>query len=210
MIPRATYLQSFLPLVHNVIRSVLLDLRHGTASRHGFSAFFKTASNAAVVKDVFLHMLNGTPIPDIENLGAVYRPTFRCVNNVTSDQWLLDACTNLEAVAFVYRDKEFVILCPFFRTLITDYSLRWPPTRYYPTIINNEVIPNSKLLGINQFASIIHELAHMYIDAPMWESRTGPMINPPSEVLKLGDCVALNATASTKNAQSYALYAAGE
>ncbi len=85
MIPRATYLQSFLPLVHNVIRSVLLDLRHGTASRHGFSAFFKTASNAAVVKDVFLHMLNGTPIPDIENLGAVYRPTFRCVNNFISD-----------------------------------------------------------------------------------------------------------------------------
>lgn len=56
---RSQDLLNLLPQVWEALRLVLSDLEHGTASQHGFRAFFKSNANIPVVKEVFRSIEDG-------------------------------------------------------------------------------------------------------------------------------------------------------
>lgn len=196
---QAAYLKAFLPQVFSSLEAVLRDLKLGTASRHGYKAFFKTDDNVEAVRDVFQKMIDG---PDVLSGMATQEkrltaPTFICANEGEPDTAILrQTCGRpVRPVMYVGENQGFVTICPLFWSL-----RRIPPRRACPSISDNQFASDGIALGQNQFAITVHELVHLF----------NPHDDMRQEVYDIRDVFNLNATRSFENAHNFALYAAGK
>lgn len=57
---QAAKLQTLLPYVWQVLQEVLVDVKLGTASEHGFRSFFKTNGAIHLVESIFQAIAEGT------------------------------------------------------------------------------------------------------------------------------------------------------
>ena len=73
-------------------------------------------------------------------------------------------------------------------------------------IVNGEVETEPLQLRSTKFATLVHELVHVYNRF----DRTQDVFDGTGEVYNLTDVVGLNAVRSLENAQNFAYYAAGE
>ena len=207
--PQAAYLQALLPAVWISIQGLLRDIQRGITSRHGYAAFFKTNSNLDLVRQIYQDIADGPDTLTSAGPGTAIRPTpptIICANPNQPDTVLLQQYCNdpvgySEVVAGVPMNSGIVFLCPQFFHLP-----RIPRRAACPRVdlADNrfEAGDDGSELGKNQLAILVHEIAHIYLQ----ERGLGGQ----EEVYGINGTVALNATASYKNAMNYAFYAAGK
>lgn len=58
----ASKLQQILPIIWSNVEKTIADVEKGTASTHGYAAFFKTNENKKAVQDVYRAMVAGDPV----------------------------------------------------------------------------------------------------------------------------------------------------
>ncbi|KAL8734116.1 MAG: hypothetical protein Q9181_003305 [Wetmoreana brouardii] len=201
LICRSRDVLSLLPQVWEALQSVLADLEHGTASRHGFRTFFKTNASLPHVKSVFQAIANGRylrgrqPIIEClsdENLEPHQRVTYNivCPSRISGP---------VPAGSLPYHG--LMVICPPFWTRAT-----FPYGDGCPAVGGRRgqrrFVDTGADLSDTQFAIIVHELMHLY--------------NPRDAVTKQGeaysaqDCLELDPQKSIQNAGNFALYAAGK
>ncbi len=203
---QAAWLQALLPTVAAYIEAVLTDLNLGTASTHGYTAFFKTNNNLDAVRTVYQNMIDGPDVPTAwnGNLSDPYArmspPTILCANPGEPDTALQYAsCTSsgstIMRVGGVARNTGIISLCPIFFHLP-----RIARRSACPAVENNKFMSEGLGLARTQYAILVHELAHIY--------------NPGTLVVEerygIRETVDLDAERSFGNAQNFAFYAAGE
>ncbi|KAL8948648.1 MAG: hypothetical protein Q9183_007668, partial [Haloplaca sp. 2 TL-2023] len=195
----AAHLQRLLPQMVSGLRTVLTDLTKGTSSTHGYETFFKTQENIEKVHDVFWSMIDAPYI--LSSSGGQnpsYRytaPTFVCaIDGEPDTRRLQQDCKSFRrSIMFVDEGRGFVTVCPYF------WSLPHVPQKdRCPVVVNNQFQTSGQAFANNQLAIMIHELVHIY----------NPHNARVREVYDIREAASLNATASIKNAQSFAYYAA--
>ena len=197
----AAYLQQLLPQIYANLLVVIADARRGLASRYGYGAFFKTNFNIEEVVRVYQHMADGTDMliqstPGSNHPGLMEaRPTFVCINATAP---LLGACFNSNPAKPVvtWEDSNLIALCPSF----WDRKMKPVPRTDCPRRQGNTLSSNGMALSLNQEAMIVQNLAWKYQNGSAWYDG----------IANMQDIMALNATASLKSAQMFALYYAGE
>jgi len=187
-------------------RLVLADLALGTASTHGYTAFFKTNNNLDAVRQVYQSMVDGPNIltswnGNLSDPSARWSaPTIICANPNEPDTALQYAsCISSEQaimrVGGVARNTGIISLCPIFFRLP-----RIARRSACPAVENNVFATNGLNLARTQYAILVHELAHIY--------NPGTLV--AEEKYKIQETVELDAEGSFENAQNWADYAAGE
>ena len=83
---KAAQLRALLSQIYNNLQAVIADASLGTASRHGYAAFFEDNSQTSFVQGVYRNIANGGPVPigtargrttnPLVNLGL---PTIVCI-----------------------------------------------------------------------------------------------------------------------------------
>lgn len=73
----ASKLQVLLPMIWGNLQETIADAKKGTASTHGYSAFFKTNDNIKAVQDVYEAMAAGDPV---DKTNGVLRGQGRNIN----------------------------------------------------------------------------------------------------------------------------------
>ena len=193
----ASKLQSLLPQVYNGIQKVIADLQLGTASTHGYSAFFKDDSSKAEVSQVFHKMAAGANVilHHVGNNDRPYlrRPTFICANDVPETDYIYDICVRDRAPLMNWLQTELIALCPLFWTIKQQATLS-----ECPLVVANELAPNDDRLLKNQEALLVGSLMHLY------HKQYDKM------VMGIADVSELNSSESKLNAPNYALYYAGK
>ena len=201
-IGRSTEILQLVPQLQQALHLVLLDLEHGTASRHGFRAFLKSNANVPVVREVFQAIANGSDV-------KTYKPMIECLSpeGLTPEQlavyrMLCATRPGFEAVsAGALPIHGLVCLCPYFWT-----HAAFPEVDDCPTVSGRRgqrrFVDDDGGFGETQFAVLVHELVHLYnpIDGGL----------EYAEVYSAQECVELDARQSVRNAENWALYAAGE
>ncbi|MCJ1302022.1 hypothetical protein MMC08_004823 [Hypocenomyce scalaris] len=202
----ASYLQTLLPLMASSLQNAITDVQLGTASMHGYTAFFKTNDNKKAVQSVFQNIADGTSITLDNNSALVSgrltaRPTVVCATqDDAATSALINSCNaEPKMAASMLPASEFIVICPFFWTLPV-----FPPPNACPTVVNNELTPDNTNLVYSQYAALVHELTHLYNPAEP-ASGTGE-----GETYRVQQAVNLNAAQSLANANNFAFYAAGE
>lgn len=190
-----------LPQVWQALQLVLVDLEHGTSSRHGFRTFLKSNGNLPLVSKTLRAISDGKDL-------KTGRPMIECPNpDDMAPEKLATykmACfgqpeSPLAASALPYHGV--VVLCPSFWTFKA-----FPSMDDCPAVSgrrgHKEFVEYGSGLIYNQFAVLVHELVHLY--------------NPVDQEFELGEvysaqeCTNLNSRRSVRNANNWALYAAGE
>ena len=206
---QAAYLQALLPSVWQSIQGLLQDISRGIASQHGYAAFFKTNDNLEFVRQIYQEIVDGPDTLTSAGPGSQIRttpPTIICANPNEPDTVLLQESCNGPVghggvLAGVPMNSGIVFVCPHFFHLP-----RVPRRAACPRVnlANNEFEAgdDGSELGRNQLAILVHEIAHIYLQ----EKGLGGQ----KEVYGISGAVALNATASYKNAMNYAFYVAGK
>jgi len=208
-IPQAAYLQALLPTTWAYIQDLLQDIILGTASPHGYAAFFKTNSDLEAVRQVYQDIADGPDVFASAGPGHPSRltqPAIVCANPGEPDTVLQQASCNDpmgfgRTVAGVARHSGIVHLCPIFFRL-PRVPRRGACPRVDRATNRFEVGDNGLELGRNQFAILVHELAHVYL------AERG--LGGQEEVYGIQGTVEISASASLENAQNYGFYAAGE
>ncbi|KAL6716163.1 hypothetical protein ACLMJK_005729 [Lecanora helva] len=204
---QAAYLQTLLPTAWNYLHELFQDIPQGVTSRHGYAAFFKTHQNLEAVRQVYQDILDGPDVPTSAGPGTPVRltpPTIVCVNAGEPDTYRFHEYCSRPAirgsmVAGVPAHTGIVFLCPqFFRLPRIPRPGSCPRMDY--AINQFAVADNGLELGRNQFAILVHEIAHVYLQ----ERGFGGEL----ETYGIQEAVALNASASYTNAMNYAFYAA--
>ena len=193
---QASYLQALLPQIYDGLQNVIADLQRGTASTHGYSAFFKDDSSKAEVLQVYQKMAAGSNfIPKQSHYARRLRhPTFICANNIPETDLLYNLCQLHDETPLLYwRGTELMPLCPLFWIF-----KKHPAPSDCPLVIANTLTPNNDQLLRNQAAFIVSNLVHLYQN-----------VSGPDLVLGIADASALNASSSLKNPSNYAFYYAG-
>ena len=193
----ASKVQSLLPQVYNGIQKVIADLQLGTASTHGYSAFFKDDSSKAEVSQVFQKMAAGANVilHYVGNNDRVYlrRPTFICANDVPETDLIYQYCMRLPGPTLMnWIDTELIALCPLFWEVKQQAR-----SSDCPLVVANNLAPNDDRLLKNQEALLVVSLVHFYH-------------KQQSMVMAVADAVELNNSESMSNAPNYALYYAGK
>ena len=188
----APELQDLLAQVYSGLQNVITDLQLGTASRHGYSAFFKDDSSKAEVAQVYERIGAGANV----TVGhEMRRPTFVCANNGRRTDLLFQHCIEGNSAVLNWGNSEIVPLCPIF------WSIQPKPTSSDCPLVsgNNRPPPSDQSLLQNQEALLVGNLVHFYHSV---SSRY---------TTKIADVVAgLNASGSLLNPATYALYYAGK
>lgn len=186
----ASELQSLLPQVYNGLQDVMADLQLGTASLHGYSAFFKNNSSRVEVLKVYHKMAMGASVA----LGRFIRhPTFICANNTPETDLIYQYCLKYPTSPLMsWRHTELMPLCPMFWSIKKQASIS-----DCPLVVANTLTPNDDRLLFNQEALLVGNLAQLYHNVP--------------EILvtDITDVSELSASASLLNPPNYALYYAG-
>ena len=207
--PHTLQLRTILPHLVSNVPSIVADIKHGIASRHGFRSFFKSNDNKKDVQAVFESIAHALPIfathPDVAGLRP---PTILCYDRRGTDE--VDArnyredCVGKAGSNFISGASSMhsiasVALCDLFWLLPTE-----PTIEQCPIITGNRryrKLENAIELVKNQYSILIHEFTHLYNKH-----------DPPydyAETYGLQGSIDLNATESLKNPANYAYYAAG-
>lgn len=195
----ASKLQDLLPQVYNGLQKVIADLQLGTASTHGYSAFFKDDSSKAKILRVYQRMAVGASVAlggQGRNINpiTIRHPTFVCANNVPETDLLYQQCMHApNSPLMSWRQTELMPLCPLFWTIKKQARLS-----DCPLVVANTLTPNDDRLLKNQEALLVGNLVHLY------HRVSGDM------VVTITDASALNVSESLKHPPNYALYYACE
>lgn len=208
-VPHTRHLTTILSQMKSDVQSVIADVDHGTASRHGFRSFFKTDANVKNVRAVFESIANNYAIyathPAIVGLRP---PTILCYDGRATDA--IDATHYrhncgwepgqvFATVAVSTHETASIALCGSFWHFPPG-----PTNDQCPLLTGNRQsrkLDNNANLVENQYSLLIHELVHLY----------NPH-DPPDdyvETYNIQDAVNLNSTESLENAANYAYYASG-
>ena len=205
----AEFLQQLLPLVRKQILRLLLDANRGTRSQHGFRAFFKSNKAIKIVRRVFEGIADGKPIPltaeRAQLIGSnTATPRLICVREAGGDpslSYLMEGCRRQEGAAIYVMDgREVIHICPLFWHLPAGHT-----KEKCPTVVDNKLTPDDPTLVATMYGALVHELVHLYNPATRSTAVEGA-----EEVYDVQKAVDLDAKASLKNANNYALYAAGK
>ena len=163
---RASQLQDILPTIHrNLIRVMSEVEQAGTASTYGFSALFKTFKNTKSVTKVYTKIAKGVSVRFKASRNGARKPPeppqIYCMrpdddpDNAAGYQHCL---SRPRMPAFWESGTAAIALCPAFWTLPRD-----PGMQLCPAMKNGVVPTNFVQLQFNQQATVIHEMAHMYL-----------------------------------------------
>lgn len=194
----ASKLQNLLPQVYNGLQKVIADLQLGTASTHGYSAFFKNNSNQAEVMLVYQRMAAGASVVfgqgrNIDPI-SLKQPTFVCANNAPETATLYEYCMRRPNTPLMsWMHTELMPLCPSFWAIKKQARLS-----DCPLVVANTLTPNDDRLLRNQEALLVGILVHLYHD---YYENLAVTITDASE---------LSASESLVNPLNYAHYYAGE
>lgn len=189
----ALELQRLLPQVYNGLQRVIADLKLGSASLHGYSAFFKDNSSQAEVLRVYESIAAGNSVTRSGNSHTLRRPTFICANNTPGTDLLYRFCTvHPDTALMTWVRTDLMPLCPLFwkvksRVIQPDC----------PLVVANTLTPNDHRLLENQEALLVGEMVHLYHD-----------VNQPF-ITRITDASDLNISQSLLNPPNYAFYYAG-
>ena len=196
----ATRFQLLLSLVRKATQNAIIDTNLGTASAHGFTAFFKTNTSEDTVRNIFQKIVQGADIDvlpyDPHGVPDLRQPTFICVNeghSIVQDIYDNVCTKNIPAAAVL--NSNAIYICPNF----WDQHI-FPTIDVCPPLINNKLGLTSPNLVATQYGIVVHELAHLY-GSGMW--------GQVREVYDAQGAVELDAAASLGNPNNYALYACG-
>ena len=200
-VPRshAAYLQQLVPFMQSNLQAVLNDVKRGTASP-AYRAFFKTNDNLDTVRQVFTDIMKGSALVAP---GQTAPPVLVCTEgDEPSINRVRGRCNNPGGTrAFTMQPEKVVFFCPSFWTM-----RRAARKAACPVIVNGEVETEPLQLRSTKFATLVHELVHVYNKF----DHTQDVFDNTEEVYNLTDVVGLNAVGSLENAQNFAYYAAGE
>ena len=201
----ASKLQSLLPNILFFLReTVLPDARSGNKGSSAFATFFTDNQSRAGVASIFSRIISARKVRS-KRSGRLEKPRFGCLKENAESQLEREGyqhvCTGKQGgsmPAIHISDAEDVYLCSpeFF-----NFPL-WPTTADCPTVEGGKLVPNDYRLSKNQMSILIHELAHLH----GVNDRSGAAV----EQYQVDDCAALRPMAKLKNAQNFALYAAGK
>lgn len=195
----ASKLQNLLPQLYNGLQKVITDLQLGTASTHGYSAFFKNDSSKAEVLLVYQKMAAGASVAlgrgrNIDPI-SLKHPTFICANNAPETNFLYQYCISTPNTPLMsWTRTELIPLCPLFWTI--KKQARLPDC---PLVVANTLTPNDDRLLQNQEALLVGSLVHLYHD-----------FFHEDMVVTITDASELSSSESLINPPTYALYYAGE
>ena len=202
---QALIVKDVLATVRSSLEAAIADTQLGTSSTHGFTSFFKSDNNKAVVQDLFNRILQGplitlSPSTAQRTHRTTAPPTFVCSNEGDPHtEWMYNSLCQkyTHSPAGQRRGSQFIVLCPLFFRL-GQLGFAGPPPGFCPILIDNKLSPNNEALTNNQLAVMIHELVHLY----------GPTKQASGEAYSIQDAIDLNATASMANAANFAFYVA--
>ena len=206
---QASYLRAFLPAFQSTVQNLLQDLAQGTASQHGYSAFFKSNAALNTTTQIYQDMANGKEVLggpwDSQSQSFTEPPEWSpplivCANpgeDATEDgQEMCDAPGSTTNVAVVPKNQGTVYLCPnFFRLPRVARRAACPVV----DPVSNQFVGDGFNLAFSQYGVLVHEMYHLY--------NTENTLT--SEIYDIQGAVDLTEEASVMNAQNYALYAAG-
>lgn len=201
----AADLQALLPQIYDNIQAVITDVKLGTASRHGYAAFFHNNNNIDYVQDIFMKIAAGSLVPlhnaegrttnPILNMGL---PTIVCIRpGDPAVSGLYEGCKDLSNIAG-HKDN-FILLCPSFWEFDDE-----PESFDCPRLRKNTLTPNDETLANNKQATLVHELAHLYGVTSGLRWQDGHF-----EAYKVRDATDLDEKDALKNAPNFAYYYAG-
>ena len=75
----ASKLQAILPMVWKNLQTTIADAQKGTASQHGFPAFFKTNESIGAVQKVYQDIADGSPV---DKTNSAFRSPGRHINPI--------------------------------------------------------------------------------------------------------------------------------
>ena len=211
-------LQRVLSKLKQNIPEVQADIKQGRKFE-AFTAIFKDNSNTNIkyITDIFQASISQTT-PLYRGHSSSREPgrplNFECITNRDRTPDDYDACEQNAAYAFYDYDEDpySIKLCNrFFTALIEAPSKEWCPR---PHPITGKYRPAEQALTLNQEATLLHELIHIYLPANqlggvMRDKQTGqivPIEGAKSEAQSAPASLALTSSEAVKNAESYALY----
>ncbi|KAL9135213.1 MAG: hypothetical protein Q9175_003597 [Cornicularia normoerica] len=208
---KAARLQALLPLIWQNLQIAIQDVKKGTASQHGYTAFFKSNANQAAVMDLFQKVSAGDAIPISADramrLGSLTAsPSFACMAEGDSftahlyAECLARSTGTRFSPLMTWGATEIIMICPSFWTLPAGLT-----RANCPKVVDNKAAPNDEALIRSMYGSIVHMLVNVYLPESLDYGNS-----VVEEVINVQDAVALNATESMVNANNYALYAGGE
>ena len=194
-----------------LITKIVPDGRQGTASQHGYSAFFKANRNRHQVLSLYERMVRGDQITN-RCLVSSSQIIFQCVSQVPSvaaDDRNARLCAQYWSgtTAFYTSDRpNIIVICPHFLRM-----RMLPQSKDCPFIRRNKMA-GSLRLAENQVGVLIHKLAHLYGANPVQNMPCTDMMDPdiiifPDEVYGMQQSAELPAEQQLTNAQNFALYA---
>ncbi|KAL8850068.1 MAG: hypothetical protein Q9221_004994 [Calogaya cf. arnoldii] len=186
--------------VRQAIQLVLHDLQYGLASRHGYSAFFKSNAHLLFVQEVFQNITAGRSLQGRS-------PMVQCLNTFEQTP------TTQNAYSMICEPREghellrargsrsgLLVLCPNFWT----HPAFPNGTDSCPLISGRrgfaKFVEDGSALFDTQFGILIRELVRMY----------NPLNQEAEECVISGvqECLELDREKSIRNAGNWALYAA--
>ncbi|KAI4191169.1 MAG: hypothetical protein L6R41_000306 [Letrouitia leprolyta] len=205
-INRSKELQIFLPQVWQALQLVLTDLEHGTASRHGFSTFFKSNTNRPIARQVYRAIADGKDLPTGRPIIECVCPDFS-VDDEPLFRVFLYVCgprppSFQHHLASALVAHGTVVLCPAFWDFDT-----FPDVDDCVPVAGRRgrkrFLDSGRSLGDTRFSVLVHELIHLYNPLDRSANRT-------DEVYDIQQCAAdLDKDESVSNAQNWAYYADG-
>jgi len=204
---QAAELLNLLPQIYDNLVAVIEDAKKGTASDHGYEAFFHNNNNVPYVQSIFTKIAKGVPVPlqntegratnPLMNLGW---PTIVCIQPGDPETLgLKSGCDEHSNVPAGTQDN-YVVLCPLFWE-----SDKEAESFDCPRVRRNTLTPNDDDLVRNQQAVLVHELVHVYgvVNHLRWQDGN-------FEKYKLRDAADLDEEQALRNAPNFAYYYSGQ
>ena len=173
-------------------------------STHGFSLFFNTKRNVAIVQEAIKNLLAQKPKTfPLPGLGGANPspPNLICLGSDTTDPVSVEMYGRCAPgkVAFYRVHSPAIFICPLFwqrpRSIPTTDDCPKPTSTLNQFSVNRDVFLGS------QYNALLHELIHFY---------EYPASNLQLEAYDVNDCIALPGRKSVLNAQNYAYYIMGK
>ncbi|KAL6720386.1 hypothetical protein ACLMJK_002308 [Lecanora helva] len=207
---RTSIVQQALALAVSSLPDAIADAQLGTASTHGFTAFFKQRTSAPAVATVLQKIHSQSPVRGRwPNLIRASPPEFICAKfdtvlrykHLNFDPYL--ACKRPKVYGFWAKRSRYIVLC--------DYFFERPPAPTAPRsetcikVKDNSFQGFGNLLCLYQKYMLIHEMVHFYLGTKGLGWSTQPV-----EKYALNDAVDLNAELSLRNPQNYQAFVASK